>query len=168
MGGEITYTYVPGSLNDYEVTLVIYRDCFGIAVGTNQTVTFESASCGQNFDFLIPFLQTDDISQVCVGQTTTCNGGTVPGTEQYIFRGIVTLPPCADWIMHWNQGTRNAAIQNLVNPNTENIYIQNTLNNIIGVNNSSPQFFNSPTKVILISYRKILSVQLYSSFNSWS
>ncbi|NQX97115.1 MAG: gliding motility-associated C-terminal domain-containing protein [Flavobacteriales bacterium] len=155
MGGEITYTYVGG--NDYEVTLIIYGDCDGIAVGTNQTVTFESASCGQNFTFNIPFIQTIDISQVCPGQSTTCNGGTIAGTEQNIFRGIVTLTPCSDWIMHWNQGNRNPAITNLVNPNSTNLFIQNTLNNIIGANNNSPQFFNAPTPYLCINQLAIYS-----------
>ena len=94
MGAEITYTHVSG--DDYEVTLVVYRDCSGINVSTNQTVTFESASCGQNINFNIPYIQTVDVSQVCAGQTTTCNGGTVPGTEQFVYRGIVTLTPCSD------------------------------------------------------------------------
>ncbi|MDB4534245.1 gliding motility-associated C-terminal domain-containing protein [Vicingaceae bacterium] len=171
MGGEITYTYVGG--NDYEVTLIIYRDCFGINVSTNQTVTFESASCGADFDFNIPFFQINDISQVCPGQATTCNGGTTPGTEEHVFKGIVTLPPCTDWIMHWNQGTRNAAIDNLVAPSTENIYIQNTLNNVIGTNNNSPQFFNSPTPYLCANNLAIYSHaasdpdgdSLYYSFN---
>ena len=172
MGGEITYTYVGG--NDYQVTLIVYRDCFGINVSTNQTVTFESASCGQDFNVVIPFLQVVDISQVCPGQATTCNGGTTPGTEQHVFQGIVTLTPCADWIMHWNQGTRNAAIQNLVAPSTENIYIQNTLNNIIGANNNSPQFFASPTPYLCANNLAIYSHaaadpdgdSLYYSFNT--
>ncbi|MDG1477374.1 MAG: gliding motility-associated C-terminal domain-containing protein [Vicingaceae bacterium] len=149
MGAEITYTHVSG--DDYEVTLIIYRDCSGITVSTNQNVTFESASCNQNINFNIPFIQTVDVSQVCPGQTTTCNGGTVPGTQQYVFRGIVTLTPCVDWIMHWNSGTRNPAITNLVAPSTENLYIQNTLNNVIGTNNNSPQFFAIPTPYICVN-----------------
>ena len=171
MGGEITYTHISG--NDYEVTLIIYSDCDGIALSTNQTITFESVSCNQNFDFAIPFIQTIDISQVCVGQPTTCNGGTTPGTEQNIFRGTVTLPPCSDWIMHWNQGTRNAAINNLVDPDLENIYIQNTLNNILGSNNNSPQFYNVPTPYLCANNLAIYSHaasdpdgdSLYYSFN---
>lgn len=155
MGAEITYVHVGG--NDYEVTLIVYGDCSGIAVGTTQTVTFESASCGQNFGFSIPFIQTIDVSQVCPGQTTTCNSGTVPGTEQNVFRGIVTLTPCSDWIMHWNSGSRNPAITNLLNASSTNLYIQNTLNNIIGTNNNSPQFFNMPTPYLCANNLAIYS-----------
>lgn len=171
MGAEITYVHVGG--NDYEVTLVVYRDCSGITVGTNQTVTFQSASCSQNINFAIPFIQTNDVSQVCAGQTTTCNGGFVPGTEQYVYRGIVNLTPCSDWIMHWNSGTRNPATTNLVNPSSENLFIKNTLNNIIGADNNSPQFFNIPTPYLCVNQLAIYSHaasdadgdSLYYSFN---
>ena len=84
MGGEITYTYVGG--DDYEVTLIVYRDCNGINVSTNQTVTFESATCGQNFNFTIPFIQAIDISQVFPVQATTCNVGKTHGTEKHVVK----------------------------------------------------------------------------------
>ena len=155
MGGEITYTHVSG--DDYEVTLIIYRDCSGIPVSQNATVTFESASCGQNFNYSIPFIQINDVSQVCPGQNTTCNGGTLAGTQQYIFRGTVTLTPCVDWIMHWNNGTRNPNITNLVSPATRNLFIQTTLNNVVGTNNNSPQYFNPPTPYLCVNNLAILS-----------
>ncbi|MDG1477375.1 MAG: hypothetical protein P8Q14_09530, partial [Vicingaceae bacterium] len=156
MGAEITYTHVSG--NDYEVTLIIYRDCSGAGLSTNSAnVTFESATCGLNFNMPLPYVATNDVSQVCPGQTTTCNGGTVPGTEQFIYRDIVSLPPCSDWIMHWNSGNRNPAITNLVNPNGANIYVQNTLNNIIGTNNNSPQYFNLPTPYLCANNLAIYS-----------
>lgn len=150
MGAEITYTHVSG--NDYEVTLIVYRDCSGVNLSTvSATTTFESASCGQNFNVALPYVQTIEVSQVCPGQATTCNGGTVPGTQQFIYRGIVTLTPCVDWIMHWNSGNRNPAITNLVNPNSTNLFIQNTLNNVAGINNNSPQFFAIPTPYICVN-----------------
>jgi gliding motility-associated-like protein len=156
MGAEITYVHVGG--DDYEVTLIVYRDCSGVNLSTvSANTTFESASCGQNFNFALPYIQTVDVSQVCPGQTTTCNGGTVPGTEQFVYRGIVTLTPCSDWIMHWNSGNRNPAITNLVSPNTTNLYVQNTLNNVIGAFNNSPQFFNVPTPYLCVNQLAIYS-----------
>jgi len=155
MGGEITYTHVAG--DTYEVTLLVYRDCSGIPVNQNQTVTFQSASCVQNFAFNIPFIQINDVSQVCVGQLTTCNGGFLPGTWQYVFRGIVTLTPCSDWIMSWNNGTRNPDITNLVAPANRNLFIVTTLNNIAAPFNNSPQYFNPPTPYLCVSNLAILS-----------
>ncbi len=155
MGGDITYTYVGG--NNYEITLTVYGDCYGISVSTSQTVHFQSSSCGQNFSYSIPFIQTTEVSQVCPTAVTTCNGGSAPGTEANVFRGIVSLPPCSDWVMSWTKAARNAAITNLVNPSFENIYIENTLNNIIGVNNNSPQYFNLPTPYLCYNNLAIYS-----------
>lgn len=156
MGGEITYIHMGG--NDYEITLIVYRDCSGINLSTvSANATFESASCSQNFGFALPYIQTVDVSQVCPGQSTTCNGGTVPGTQQFVYRGIVTLTPCSDWIMHWNSGTRNPATTNLTTPGSQNLYIQNTLDNIVGAFNNSPQFFNIPTPYLCVNQLAIYS-----------
>lgn len=143
ISAEITYTHVTG--NDYEVTLSIYRDCSGINLPiTNETINIQSANCGQNFQQVLPYIQSIDVSPVCPGQFTTCNGGTVPGVEQFIYRGIVTLTPCSDWIMNWSLCCRNAAITNIVNPGGNSFYTQNTLNNIAGTNNNSPQYLSVP------------------------
>ena len=149
ISAEITYTHVTG--NDYEVTLAIYGDCSGIAFPASQNTTFMSTSCGQNFNSSLPLIQTIDVSQVCAGQTTTCNGGTVPGIKQYTYRGIVTMTPCTDWIISWNSCCRSPSITNLLNPNTQSMYIQNTLNNAIGTNNSSAQYANLPVPYLSIN-----------------
>ncbi len=142
MGAEISYKHIAN--DDYEVTLIVYRDCSGIEVGGSQNITFESASCAQNF--ILPFLlvDTNDVSQNCPSIQNTCNGGTATGIEQWIYRDVVTLTPCSDWQIHWNSGTRNPAITNLANPDAQNIFIVATLNNIIGSNNNSPQFSAIP------------------------
>jgi len=142
MGGDITYTCLGG--NQYQVTLTLYRDCSGITIGTTpQTVSFTS-SCG-TFTSNLDWVSTTNVSQVCPTQTTTCNGGTIPGTEQYIFTGIVTLPPCVDWIMSWNTCCRNGGISNLTTPDSQDLYVQSTLNNVAGACNNSPQFLALPT-----------------------
>lgn len=174
IGAEITYTHVSG--NTYEVTITVYRDCSGVNLSTISTsATFQSASCGQSFVQTLPYIQTNPFSQVCGGPNgpSTCNGGTSPGVEQFIYRGIVTLPPCSDWIMHWNSGNRSSAITNLINPGTAWLYVQNTLNNVIGTNNNSPHFLNRPTLYLPINQLAVYSHaaydldgdSLYYSFN---
>ena len=143
MGADITYTCLGG--DQYQINLTIYRDCEGIDIDTNfpQSVNFTS-SCG-NFDADLDWVSTTDVSQVCPSQPTTCNGGTIPGTEQYLFSGIVTLPPCVDWIMNWGLCCRNDGITNLVDPELEDLYIQTTFNNVLAPCNNSPQFLALPT-----------------------
>lgn len=142
MGADITYTCVGG--NDYLVTLTIYRDCSGIDIGTDPQTIDLTSSCG-NFSVDLDWVSTTDVSQVCGTATTTCNGGTFPGTEQSVFSGIVTMPPCADWIMSWNLCCRNGGIVNLVDPDLQDLYIQTTLNNLLAPCNNSPQFLALPT-----------------------
>jgi hypothetical protein len=161
MGAEISYKHIAN--NEYEVTLIVYRDCSGIDVGATQNVIFESATCGQNFVVAMPLVDTIEVSQVCPGQTTTCNGGTLPGSEQWIYVDTVTMTTCSDWLIHWNSGTRNPAITNLVNPNTQNLFILTTLNNIAGTNNNSPQFSAIPTPYLCANQLSIFSHGAYDA-----
>ncbi|MGE0562501.1 MAG: PKD domain-containing protein [Flavobacteriales bacterium] len=142
MGADITYTWVSG--NDYQVTLTLYRDCSGSTISeTSQDIDL-SSSCG-NFSATLDWVSTSNVSQVCATATTTCNGGTLPGTEQYIFTGIVTLPSCNDWVMSWSLCCRNDGITNLASPGSQDLYIQTTLNNVLAPGNNSPQFLALPT-----------------------
>ena len=142
MGADITYTWISG--NDYQVTLTLYRDCFGATIGTTPQSIDLASSCG-NFSASLDWVSTTDVSQVCATATTTCNGGSLPGTEQYIFTGIVTLPPCNNWVMSWSLCCRNDGITNLTTPGSQDLYVETTMNNIMGPNNNSPQFLALPT-----------------------
>ena len=152
MGGDITYTCLGG--NQYQVTLTLYRDCSGATISQlGQTVDFTS-SCG-NQTVTLPFTGITEVSQLCPGpmgiNQSTCNGGTQPGTEQYTFSGVVTLPPCADWIMSWDLCCRNNAITNLQNASGNNLYIQTTLNSIAAPCNNSVQFAAIPTPYLCVN-----------------
>lgn len=142
MGADITYTSVGG--NDYLVTLTLYRDCSGSTVGTTAQTINLSSSCS-TFTASLDWVSTNNVSQVCASALTTCNGGTLPGTEQYIFTGIVTIPPCTDWLMSWSLCCRNDGITNLSLPGSQDLYVETTMNNILAPANNSPQFLALPT-----------------------
>ena len=137
---EISYTYVSG--NDYEITLTIYRDCSGVSATTQEFVSIQSDICGDTILLALPRINTINASQACASQTTTCNGGTIPGADKIIYRAIVTLTPCSDWVMTWTQCCKNNGITNLTNLGF-NTYIETKLNNIAGANNNSPSFQNT-------------------------
>jgi gliding motility-associated-like protein len=155
MGGEITYKHISG--DTYEVTLVVYRDCSGIDVGNTASIDF-SSSCG-NFTETFDLDSTIEVSQLCPSDlnNSTCNGGTLPGTQKWVFSGVVTLTPCSDWVISWTDGSRNPAITNLVNPDIENIYVEATLNNIIGTYNNSPQYLALPTPYLCANQLNIFN-----------
>ena len=144
MGGEITYTHVAG--DTYEVTLKVYRDCSGANLGNSFNVSFAS-SCVATLNVNFPLIQTIEVSQLCptsIG-SSTCGTGSLPGTEMFVYRQTVTMIPCVDWQIYWSSGNRNPAITNLVNPNSSNIFIMTTLNNVVGAQNNSPQYLTIPT-----------------------
>lgn len=138
ISAEISYTHVSG--NDYEITLTIYRDCSGVNVGTQEYITIQSDICGDTTQLLLPIISTTNGSQACPSQTTTCNGGTIPGADKVIYRAIATLTPCTDWKMTWTSCCRNAGISNI---NAGSTFAVTTLNNVDGVNNNSPFFQNT-------------------------
>src|SRR6185295_9247535 len=96
---------------------------------------------------LFPITGTgQEITYPCPGSPTTCTNGTQPGIQQWVYRGIITLPyPCTDWNFNFSVAARNCAITTIVKPNPcnsttspGNIYVEATLNNVVAPNNSSP------------------------------
>lgn len=150
MGGELTYTWI-GS-NDYELHLTLYRDCSGIPGPVNALVEISSVSCA------IPMYMVQlntipgtpiEISPVCAGVQTTCNGGTAMGVEKWEYSAIVTLTGnCSDYLFTFVECCRNGAITNLVDPSNYSAQFTATLDNQSVAFNSSPRFANDPVTVL--------------------
>lgn len=139
-GGEIYWNCLGG--NQYEITLVVYRDCAGINLDPSYVLPVTSP-CGST-SMVVSTPGGTEISQLCDLElpNSTCSGGTLPGTEQYIYTGTVTLPPCNYWTISWTENWRNNAIANLQAPGTQLMYIEATLNNVVAPCEDSPQFTN--------------------------
>lgn len=148
---DISYRCLGG--NQYQVSLSFYRDCAGVNAPTTATVNITSASCGQNLTAtLSPIPGTGiDVSPICNQLTTQCSGGTYPGVQEFIYRGVITLPvQCTDWVFSFNLCCRNASIGTIVNPSAENIYVEAHLNNLNYPCNSSPTFSNAPIPFVCV------------------
>ena len=144
MGSDLTYHCLGG--NTYEIQLSFYRDCAGIDADTGGYIVFQSSCYPADSVLIYQIAATgQEISPVCPSNTTTCNGGTFTGIQEYIYRGQITLPgPCADWQFSYNLCCRNNAITNILNPGGTQMYIYATLNNTITPCNNSPTFSNKP------------------------
>jgi len=148
MGVDLTYMCLGN--NVYVFTLSFYRDCSGVNAPVNAIINISSASCGQNLSLTMaqPNLPVE-ISALCPSALSTCQGGTEPGTEQYIYTDTITLPAdCPDWIFSWTHCCRNPLITNLTAPSSQSMYIEATLNNTGGLCNSSPFFTTLPVPYI--------------------
>ncbi|MBA3972321.1 MAG: SprB repeat-containing protein, partial [Bacteroidetes bacterium] len=148
---DITYQCLGG--NQYQISLSFYRDCAGVAAPNTASINIASASCGQNYNITlnqIPGTGTD-VSPICTAFASQCSGGTYPGVQEYIYRGITTLPgACTDWVFSFSLCCRNASIGTINNPSAENIYVEATLDNFNFPCNSSPIFSNAPVPFVCV------------------
>ena len=137
IGGQIAYECLGN--NQYRVNLTLYRDCSGIAMETSQYLSINSASCGLSLSNVVLSLDTFfEISNCPL--SSTCNGGTSPGTEQYVYSAIIALPQtCTDWVLSWSNCCRNTAITNLATSvGAGNVYLEAGINSSLC--NDSPIF----------------------------
>jgi gliding motility-associated-like protein len=148
---DITYQCLGG--NQYQISLSFYRDCAGVAAPTSASINIASASCGYNYNITLNQIPGTgiDVSPICTAFNTECSGGTYPGVQEYIYRGITTLPAaCTDWVFSFSICCRNASIGTINNPSSENIYIEAHLDNLDFPCNSSPTFSNSPIPFVCV------------------
>jgi hypothetical protein len=138
---EFQYTHISG--NDYLVSLYLYRDCSGIGMPSSVSVNMSSVNCGISNNVTLSQFGTATYVLAIPGGQTTCQGGVIPGYEEFVYQATITMPAqCTDWIFSWSNCCRNAAITNLVNPSSKSIYIESTMNNTV-VNNS-PKYYIDP------------------------
>lgn len=111
----VDFNYVCVGQDSFLITLNVFRDCSGIPAPTSPTVTF-SSSCGSSFSQSLVLQNGStgtEVSQLCAASisNSTCNGGSLPGMQQYIYTAIVVLaPPCNDWTMSWSECNRNSSV----------------------------------------------------------
>ena len=156
-GGDMSYTCI--GQDSFLLRLALFRDCSGITMSTNQTVTLTS-TCGGSITVTlnnVPNTSTGNaytnISQLCSSDSlnSTCFGGTLPGMQEYIYEGIVVLtPPCDTWTAGWSTCCRNTTV-NVPTSNSDNVYVQTTMNTATNGCNNSPAFTAQPIPYVCIN-----------------
>lgn len=149
-GGEIYWDCI--GPNQFRITLTIYRDCAGINLDNDYDLELTSPCGNRTLNVTTP--GGVELSQLCDLQlpNSTCNGGTLPGIQQYVYTGVITLPPCDSWSISWTEIYRNNAIVNLTAPGTREMYIEAELNNADAPCNDSPTFTNTAIPYICLGY----------------
>ncbi len=161
MGADLTYTCLGGST--YEIRLTLYRDCVGISMPSEVSVDVSSLSCGMDFGLsLLPdtlftgldtFMFGEEISPICIPWLelygSTCGTGVAPGVEVYSYSRIINMPmPCPDWKISYFLCCRNEAIDNLLFPGSQRLYVEANIDAIAGGCNSSVKFTQLPVTYI--------------------
>ncbi|MBL7801603.1 MAG: hypothetical protein JNL95_12860, partial [Chitinophagales bacterium] len=99
----------------------------------------------------MPLISSQEVSPLCLAQlpNSTCNGGSLPGIQQYIYEATYTLPAnCTDWRFSYTLCCRNVAVTNSNNASAYNLYVEANLNNVAVACNSSPDFTVNPVPYI--------------------
>ncbi len=151
MGMDISYKCV--GPNQYHINLSFYRDCSGAAQApTSATIDYVSASCGQTLTATLnQTINGVEVSPLCPAQLaqSSCNGGTLPGVQQYVYEGDITLPvACNDWVVSYESCCRNAAITNITAASGYGIRIEAHIDNTNSLCNNSPVFTTLPVPYI--------------------
>ena len=146
MGMDLTYQRV--GVDSFMVTAAFYRDCAGVAAPNSISVRVRSVSCNRDFNVTLPRIGSgQETTPVCTNLVTKCNGGSFPGSEEYLYRARVVLPAkCTDWSISTFVCCRNNAITTINNPGSQNIYVEAKINNFYS--NSSPSFSNPPVPFV--------------------
>ncbi len=108
LGGNITYECLGG--NSYQITLHVYKDCFGsTAAPITETLFFIPDGCSLPFSANLAFQSVTEISDLCDTElaNSSCNGGFIPGAELVVYTGVVTLDPDCSWSLQWAAGDWN-------------------------------------------------------------
>lgn len=145
VGADIKYRWLGG--NNYQFFVQFYRDCNGIYPPSQITFNISSASCGVNQNYSMPLVSSGglEIAPICTLGVSTCNGGSVFGMQEFLYRVNITLPAnCADWVFSYYTCCRNNAITNISSPGSMGQYFFSYLDNLNFPGNHSPYFVNKP------------------------
>lgn len=103
LGGHIAYECLGG--DEYEITLTIYKDCFGASDAPPQeSMFFFPEDCGSlPFSALLTLVSDEEISDLCDSElaNSSCNGGFNAGAQQLTYTTIVNLSDECEWTMEW-------------------------------------------------------------------
>lgn len=152
MGGDLTFTCLGGST--YMLQLRLFRDCNGIALGNQESVTLTSPSCGtQTFNLNLLNGYPIIITPLCPTEIDRCNSGSgTYGVHEYVYKGPITLTGCwataNDITIAWSSCCRNGAITTASPGST---YISTDLNAGLTPCNNSPDFLNSPVAFFCVN-----------------
>ena len=150
-GGYIQYECT-GNPNEYIITMVLYRDCTGINAPGSPSINY-SNTCGHNNGSLnLNLISDEEISQLCDDDisNSTCNGGSLPGYEEYIYQATITLPECDSWTLEYGLCCRNP-VNNVQGATGCDFYTQTNMYSGTDNCNTSPTTTAQPLPFVCVN-----------------
>ncbi|MCZ2357270.1 MAG: gliding motility-associated C-terminal domain-containing protein [Bacteroidia bacterium] len=168
MGLDITYRCLGNGR--IRIFVKVYRDCGGIGFSDPPDVVSDLVLQGIGGGCVMPtpmnpnwvkVVNPREVTPVCAGTVTECNGGSVKGVEEWWYRRDYdfTNANCAKYRVVTGTCCRNSSINTIVSPGGAGLYSPVTIinpnycNNPPGdpANNSSPQFSTPPIPYICVN-----------------
>lgn len=132
-GGELRYEFT--GTNTYKILLDIYSECGGSGINNTETVTISGPSSFSTALILVR-TSTDTVEPYCTGTITKCTNvsSSFPGYIRTHYAALITLPssPLGTYTVAFSSSARNVTM----NINGGNLYLETTINNSLGSNNS--------------------------------
>lgn len=151
-GADLTYTCLGN--NQYQIKLAFYRDCEGIAAPTSASVSILNGCTNATTTITLQQQGFIEVTQLCPSQisNSSCNGGNLPGIQQYTYTGTYTFPTsCTNYTLRYDLNARNSAVTNLQNPGSVDLYVEATLRGITpNICNNSSIFTSLPVPFICV------------------
>ncbi|MFK8039358.1 MAG: hypothetical protein AB8B74_13780, partial [Crocinitomicaceae bacterium] len=140
-GGYISYK-TTSNLNEYEITLNLYRDCSGVFASDSSLIRITNICNPEEIEIWIPLISLSNVSQYCLqdtGNTECGNTGNFSGFQKAVYRSIVILPSlCSQWNISYLSSDRNNSVNTTGGAGFNAFYIESVLNNLDFPHNSSP------------------------------
>ncbi|MBL7962885.1 MAG: hypothetical protein JNM31_03480 [Flavobacteriales bacterium] len=137
---EIDLHFISG--DQYEVKLLLWRDCQGLPPGATQTVQYNSPCGSGNLVLALVPSATANVSPLCATSMpgSTCTGGALPGIQRVEYAGLVNLAPCDAWTFQYASCCLVPA--NNMNTTTVEMVTRTTLNNLDMPCRDTPRFMH--------------------------
>lgn len=145
-GAELNYTFTgtnPDGTANYTVTVTWTRDCSGIALGSP---TIQVRGCNGFVQTQVPNCGAPvPVPGICGNNPCANPPAGIVVYEQITCTANFTLPatPCGNYVFSTVSNARNGDITTIGSPGSQDLYVQSTLNNLNG-NQNSPSFGNLP------------------------
>lgn len=149
---DIHVDYVGTGPTDYtyKITLNVYKSCepSSIDLSLSETLVW-SSSCFPGSSVLMTAPKIDTLDHLCdtFKAVNSCRDLTsiFPAFVRHTWEKTITLPgPCTDWVFSASDGTRNAAILNLLGASGYSIYVDAMINNSKKANVNTPRYTIDP------------------------
>ncbi|MBZ0097820.1 MAG: hypothetical protein K8F30_01970, partial [Taibaiella sp.] len=157
--GEITYTWLSDST--YRVLFKLYNDCSGSSAPDSIPLCVYNGCANNGFTTMMHKLNGNirnntlgNGSEVPIGcwsqKPTICTSpsSTLPGLREWWYVDTVMLPArCTNWRFRVALSARNSA----KNISSGNMLVETVFNNLLSLQNSSPDFFERPTIFVCLN-----------------